>query len=316
MKLKALITQYVAFRKSLGARFESREGRLNGFCRWMGEEIDVTDIQPERVNAFLNGTGPVNRSWQERHGLLNGLYRYAISRGLVVTSPLPTTKPKLPERFVPYIYSRTELRTLFNSTTAACPKGHCKLEPHTLRAILLLLYGAGLRVSEALALTLDDVDLTGALLMVRDTKFHKTRMVPLGAELNQEMARYAVRRTEVGHNQSGTAPFFVLRRGGPVQRPLVEMRFKDLREYANVKRVDGARYQPRLHDLRHSFAVHRLVSWYQQGADVQKLLPQLSTYLGHLRISDTQPYLTMIPELLHEASARFERYAWKERDHE
>jgi len=316
MKLKALIAQYVAFRKFLGSCFKSREGRLNAFGRWMGEEINVTDIQPERVNAFLAGTSPVNRSWQERYGLLNGLYRYAISRGLVVTSPLPTTKPKLPERFIPYIYSRTELRTLFNSTTAACPKGPCKLEPHTLRAILLLLYGAGLRVSEALALTLDDVDLTGALLMVRDTKFHKTRMVPLGTELNQEMARYAVKRTEAGHNQSGTAPFFVLRRGGPVQRPLVEARFKDLREYANVKRVDGARYQPRLHDLRHSFAVHRLVSWYQQGADVQKLLPQLSTYLGHLRTSDTQPYLTMIPELLHEASARFERYALKEGGHD
>ena len=316
MKLKALIAQYVAFRKSLGARFENREGRLNAFCRWMGEEINVTDVQLERVNAFLAGTGPTSRSWQERYGLLNGLYRYAISRGLVVTSPLPTTKPKLPERFVPYIYSRTELRRLFNSTTAACPKGHCKLEPHTLRAILLLLYGAGLRVSEALALTLDDVDLASALLMVRDTKFHKTRMVPLGAELNQEMARYAVKRTEAGHSQSGTASFFVLRRGGPIQRPLVEWRFKGLREYANVKRVDGARYQPRLHDLRHSFAVHRLVSWYQQGADVQKLLPQLSTYLGHLRISDTQPYLTMIPELLHEASARFERYAWKEGGHD
>ena len=107
-----------------------------------------------------------------------------------------------------------------------------------------------------------------------------------------------------------------MRRGGQVQRPLVEWRFKGLREYADVKRVDGARYQPRLHDLRHSFAVHRLVSWYQQGADVQKLLPQLSTYLGHLRISDTQHYLTMTPQLLHEASIRFERYAWKERDHE
>jgi len=316
MKLKALIAQYVAFRKSLGARFESREGRLKAFCRWMGDEIDVTDVQPERVNTFLVGPGSASRSWQERYGVLNGLYRYAISRGLVVTSPLPTIRPKLPERFVPYIYSRTELRRLFHSTTAACPKGHCKLEPHTLRAILLLLYGAGLRISEALSLTLDDVDLAGALLLVRDTKFHKTRMVPLGTELNQEMARYAVKRTEAGHNQSGTAPFFVLRRGGPVQRPLVEARFKDLREYANVKRVDGARYQPRLHDLRHSFAVHRLVSWYQQGADVQKLLPQLSTYLGHLRTSDTQPYLTMIPELLHEASARFERYALKEGGHD
>jgi site-specific recombinase XerD len=316
MKLKALIAQYVAFRKSLGARFEHTEGRLNAFCRCMGEEIKVTDVQAEQVHAFVAGTGPVTRSWQERYGLLNGLYRYAISRGLVVTSPLPTTMPKLPEPFIPYIYSRSELRRLFNSTTAACPKGHCKLEPHTLRTILLLLYGAGLRVSEALALTMGDIELAGALITVRDTKFHKTRMVPLGPELNQEMAQYAARRTEAGHNQSGTAPFFVLRGGGQVQRPLVEWRFKGLREYVDVKRVDGARCQPRLHDLRHSFAVHRLVSWYQQGADVQKLLPQLSTYLGHLHISDTQPYLTMTPELLHEASARFERYALKEESHD
>lgn len=96
MKLKALIAQYVAFRKSLGACFENREGRLNAFCRWMGEKINVTDVQPERVNAFLAGTGSASRSWQERYGVLNGLYRYAISRGLVVSSPLPTTKPSCP----------------------------------------------------------------------------------------------------------------------------------------------------------------------------------------------------------------------------
>jgi site-specific recombinase XerD len=76
-----------------------------------------------------------------------------------------------------------------------------------------------------------------------------------------------------------------------------------------VHRNDGARYQPRLHDLRHSFAVHRLVSWYRQGADVQRLLPQLSTYLGHVHVASTQHYLTMTPELLQEASLRFELYA-------
>ena len=81
---------------------------------------------------------------------------------------------------------------------------------------------------------------------------------------------------------------------------------------AGVVRHDGARYQPRLHDLRHAAAVHRLVSWYRAGADVQKLLPQLATYLGHVHIAATQRYLTMTPELLSEASRRFERYAMEE----
>ncbi len=97
---------------------------------------------------------------------------------------------------------------------------------------------------------------------------------------------------------------------------IVEQAFTRLRRYAGVGRADGARYQPRLHDMRHSFAVHRLTSWYRQGADVQKLLPQLATYLGHVSIAATQVYLTMTPELLHAASVRFEQYAFKEVHHD
>ena len=85
---------------------------------------------------------------------------------------------------------------------------------------------------------------------------------------------------------------------------------------AGIKRNDGGRFQPRLHDLRHTFAVHRLTSWYRQGADVQKLLPQLATYLGHVRLRDTQVYLKMTPELLQAASQRFECYAGKEGGHD
>ena len=88
--------------------------------------------------------------------------------------------------------------------------------------------------------------------------------------------------------------------------------FQRLREYAGIRRSDGERSQPRLHDLRHTFAVHRLTSWYRQGADVQKLLPYLSTYLGHASLRGTQVYLSMTPELLHEAAARFDHYVWKE----
>src|SRR5271157_2946885 len=125
-----------------------------------------------------------------------------------------------------------------------------KLQAHTLRAILLLLYGAGLRVSESVALTLEDIDLPSAVITIRDTKFNKTRLVPLGLELNRVMAQYAASRTKAGHAQTGSAPFFVLRRGGPISVQLVEQRFKYLSEHAGISRTDGARYQPRLHDLR------------------------------------------------------------------
>ena len=99
---------------------------------------------------------------------------------------------------------------------------------------------------------------------------------------------------------------FVTRTGTAVTRGMAERAFVRLRAIAGIAREDGARYQPRLHDLRHSMAVHRLVAWYREGADVQRLLPQLATYLGHVDIAATQRHLTMTPELLREASRRFQ----------
>ncbi len=161
-------------------------------------------------------------------------------------------------------------------------------------------------------MTLGDIDLAGALITVHHTKFDKTRLVPLGPELTQVMMHYLTQRNAAGHAQHRGASFFVLRSGIGVSIQLVEQTFRRLCEYTGIRRTDGARYPPRLHDLRHCFAVHRLTSWYRQGADVQTLLPQLSTYLGHGNIAATQIYLTMTPALLQEASRRFERYAFKE----
>ena len=314
MKLKDLISQYVAFRKSMGGDFDSAASLLNTFCNRMGVGIDLADIRTERVEEFLAGTG-LNSYWRRKYDTLRGFYRYAISRGFVRQAPLPVTVPKLPQRFVPYIYNADELQRLINPT-APDRIGFRKLEPHTLRAILLLLYGAGLRIREAVALTIDDVDLQDAVITIRDTKFHKTRLVPIGLRLNQAMAQYAAQRKAAGHSQNGDAPFFVLRRGKPLSVQIVQKAFARLRRSAAVGRADGARYQPRLHDMRHSHAVHRLTSWYEQGADVQKLLPYLSTYLGHVNIAATQVYLTMTPELLRAASLRFERYALRESHHD
>jgi len=315
MKLKQLIAQYVAFRKSMGNDFEKEERLFKTFCRALGDEIEVDDVTADRVKTFLDGAGPITRYWHRKHTILNGFYRYALSRGHVSVSPLPMVTPKQPERFVPYIYSHEELRRLLDGT-ASYQKRQVLLEPHTFRAALLLLYGAGLRLSEALCLMLEDVNLRDAVIIVRDTKFYKTRLVPLGPELNQAMSDYARRRRRDGHSQDGSAPFFVTRAGAQVPIYLIQRAFRRLCARSDVRRHHGGRFQPRLHDLRHSFAVNRLTTWYREGKNVQRLLPHLSTYLGHTDIASTQLYLTMTPELLQEASVRFERYAFKEVNHD
>jgi site-specific recombinase XerD len=177
------------------------------------------------------------------------------------------------------------------------------------------MYGAGLRRGEVLSLSIADVDLANSLLTVRNAKFFKSRLVPISHDLTKVLHEYACWR-RIAHPSVGVeSPFFVGRRGDAIHRCTLENAFKRLREHAGVRRSDGGRYQPRLHDIRHSFAAHRLTEWYRQGADVQRLVYHLSVYLGHAHLADTQVYLTMTPELLQHASRRFERYAREEDGH-
>lgn len=267
----------------------------------------MADVAAGAVLAFIAGKGPVTRFWHRKREVLVGFYRFAIARGYCVVAPLPTNVPKPPQRFVPYIYSHEELRRLLDATSW-CEHPLGKVQAYTYRVLLLLLYGAGLRISEALALTLNDVSLSIGLVQIRESKFYKTRLVPLGPDLVNVLSAYICQRSKT-HSTQPDRPFFVCRNGSAIKRRTADGIFHQLRLRASVQRFDGGRFQPRLHDLRHSFAVHRLISWYRQGADVQRLLPQLATYLGHIHIGATQRYLTMTPELLREAGKRFERYS-------
>ena len=183
-----------------------------------------------------------------------------------------------------------------------------QLEPPTFRALLLLLYGAGLRLGEALRLTHADVDLPNHLLTVRQAKYFKSRLVPLDPTLAQAMAAHAARSVTAALARADGRPCFANRDGTPLRQEAVRTRFQSVRAAAGIPRLDGVRRQPCLHD-RHAFAQHRLTSWYRQGLDVQRLLPILSTYKGHVSLVSTQVYLSMTPELLGAASSRFECYA-------
>jgi site-specific recombinase XerD len=307
MNLQLLIEQYITHRRSLGESQGSNGRALRAFGRAIGAGADIADVRGEQVDAFLVGTGPITLNWHIKHGTLRAFYHYAVSRGYVATAPLPAVIPKRPPPFAPYIFSREDLRRLFQAADSD-PHRHACLEPVTMRTTLLLLYGAGLRVREAVDLNHADVDLDGSLLTVHESKFGKTRLVPFGPQLGSSLARYATRVRP----SAAEAPFFTTRAGARVKTDTLRHNYRLLCERAGVRREDGARYQPRLHDLRHTFAVHRLTSWYRQGADVQRLLPHLSVYLGHVHIRTTQVYLSMTPELLQEANLRFERYAGKE----
>ncbi len=151
------------------------------------------------------------------------------------------------------------------------------------------------------------IDLESDLIVVKDTKFFKTRIVPMDPRLTSALSQYLSRKSEL--RKSNQSEVFSTKLGNPVSVNLVDRYFSSLCQQEGIKRTDELNYyQPHVHDLRHTFAVSRIVFWYQTGANVQRLLPHLSTYLGHRHLVHTQRYLTVTPEVLRQACGRFEKY--------
>ena len=313
MRLGILITQYITYRKSLGEKFLTNERYLKAFCKAIGTDIEINKISKDTVSLFLYGDGETNitSGWFVKHTALLGFYQYAHTRGYAEKIPLPNTLPKHPQPFVPYIYSKEELRQLLEA--ALCyQKNKSFVQPHMIRVILILLYSTGLRIHEALSLKLGDVSLEQNLITVRNSKFYKSRLVPIGNQLEHILAEYLSWRTECKLSSGLESPLFVGKNNLPLNIDTMEEIFQRIRKKAGIIGHGGSTKLPRLHDLRHTFAVHHLISWYQEKKDVQKLLPILSTYMGHSHLAHTTVYLSMTTDLLREAGIKFEEYAMGE----
>ncbi len=312
MILSQAVEQYILHKRSLGMGFRGEAVRLRAFVNAIGD-CEMHLIQPAPVLRFLEGNGPLTTFWFSKYHTLKAFYRYALARGYCANCPLPLSVPQKPEAFQPYIYTNQDIERLIDAADSR-HRYRWLLEPHTVRTLLLLLYGTGLRISEALRLTLADFDTGTGVLTVRETKFFKSRFVPVGDDLKGVLCSY-IERQWPQRSRSEVTPLLGTVKGAPIMRQTAELVFKRLREQAGVSRSNVATFQPRLHDFRHTFAVVRLVTWYREGKNVQRLLPHLSIYLGHGRLRDTQRYLSMTTELLQQASLCFERYARPEVPH-
>lgn len=307
MNLIPAIEAYVSTRRALGADFTAAAKILRSFSRALGD-MPLEAISGKKCEDFCWGLHRRRFAW-EKQSTLNAFFRYVVGRGHLAVSPLLDPPRRIPSSFRPYIYSYEELKRILDATAMVCSTKRWRMQPQTLRTLLLLLYGAGLRVGEALSLRCCDVNLTERVLSIWDTKFFKSRLVPIGGQLSRVLAEYFTMRQTLPLLEEELSRFFVFRTGKPLSYASVRAAFAHLREHAGVRRPPGDNWQPRIHDLRATFAVHRLTAWYRENANVQARLPLLATYLGHSSIAGTMCYLSMTPALLREASIRFERYA-------
>jgi len=253
MTLREAIEQYIIWRQAHGAKLTTGANLLRQFLGYADGDAACDAVTTAQVLLFLAGAGPLTRHRENKYYALAGFWRHAISRGHATRSPLPDNEPRSPVRAPPYIYSRDELRRLFDPAAVEISRrGAIQLDAVTFRTLLLLLYGAGLRFGEATRLTLADVDLAEAFLTIRATKFYKSRLVPVGPQLATVLDGYIQLRRRAGVAQGETAFLLANQDGSPLASSTVQAAFDALRRVTGVHGTAGGRQIPRLHDLRHN----------------------------------------------------------------
>jgi integrase/recombinase XerD len=302
--LAPFLKDLVELRQSLGYRDKGIVSHLAHFDRFLitrgGRPRWLTR---KHVQEWASSGGPLKPSSRaKRLHSMRVLGRFIAQTHPKSYIPGPAWGPRQASRFRPHIYTSEELGLLLNEAAKLPPVG--SLKPKTYVTLLSLLYASGLRISEALALTLADVDLEENVLLIRESKFHKSRMVPLHLTTGQGLRAYKRDRAACGHSLDSDAPFFVNQCKRALDYPMACATFLTIARRVGIRKPPGVP-GPRLHDLRHSFATSRLLAWYKDGGDVQARLPLLAAYLGHVSMVSTQIYLEITAELLQEAARRF-----------
>jgi integrase/recombinase XerD len=255
-------------------------------------DVPLRSITRRQIEAFLNGPRTGNSGWHHKYEMLGRFFRFWVSRGKLKRLPMPRAIPKQPVTFVSYIYSQAELRRLLDAALVRKRRCRCVIAPETLRTFLLFLYATGVLVGEAVALLCSDIDFSKDTITVRSSYPYRTRVIPIGPAVHKLLSQYLRSRVRQQHR----APtLFVDNNGKALSRPTLVGCFQRIRKTARVARHGDEVYQPRMHDLRHTFAVHRLTSWYEEGENVLVLLPALAAYLGHVGMGAMERYLSLTP---------------------
>jgi integrase len=297
--LRAAVADYLTLRRSLGFKLERAGKLLDQFVTYC-EDVGAETVTIELALSWANLPERGDRAWTaQRLSVVRQFAKHLALFDERAEIPPVGLAPDRSHRATPYLYSEEEVLAL----KAAAEAFPSPLRRVTLATIVGLLYATGMRVGEALRLDRDDVDFDNGVVMVRNSKFGKSRELPLHESTTEALRSYARRRDELCAPRSQA--FFV----SPVGTRLLYCNFHlaflaMVRDAGLEPRSPGCR--PRPHDLRHSFAVATLVNWYREGVDVEPRLAQLSTYLGHTHPGNTYWYLSAAPELLALAAQRLE----------
>ena len=293
------LLQFLQFQRAAGYRYREEAAALARLDRFLAGHLPATDpvITDELIRTFLARRGAESETTRaHRLSLLRQFCRFLALRDPRTAIPPPRCLGIHRRPFVARVLSREEGRRFLAACAAYPGRPGFPLRGIVHGTALILLYLTGLRAGEVVRLTVGDVDVPGALLRIRGTKFGKDRLVPLAADLAARLGQCADAVARVLGPRPPDAPFFPGSTGRSCPIEGLRYTFRRVLAIAGLPRQRGDR-GPRLHDLRHSFATLRLLLWCEQGADVGTHLPRLATYLGHVGLTSSQRYLQLTTEL-------------------
>ena len=303
------LTEYLATRRALGTKLGWSESSLRQFVDFVevdGTEFVTTDLA---MRWAIQSVGVQRATHARRLGIVRGFAAWLQATDTRTQVPPHGLIRARRRRPVPYIYSEREIADLM--AAAGRVRSASGLRRATFTTLLGLLAATGLRPGEALALELGDVDIVGGVLTVHESKFDKSRFVPLDESVRAALAAYAKFRDTVRPSRD-TPAFLVTERGSRLHPCATRRTFARLCQAVGLRprrRDRRSGWGPRLQDIRHTFATRRLIEWYRASLDVDRLMPRLATYLGHVRMAETYWYIQAVPELLRLATERLEAAA-------
>lgn len=292
MKLSIAVDQYVARKRIDGYSFGNGESRLVRFCKSSGD-LDISDLDSNHVVAYLDGSDVATVTWRQKYFLLLRFFEFLYQRKAIPLIRMPPLRPAVRQTFVPYIYTRQEIDCLLAATSLCQRSPHCTIHAETFHALLLTLYATGVRLGEAVGLRSKDVSFKTGMLNIGSSESKRGRVIPLNRQLLEQLRRYVDWKAQEGIDGEY---LFTNEKGGQVSISTVRGNFHRLCRLSKVNRRCGFPARPRLHDMRQTFAVHRITSWIHDGTDLNRMLPALAAYMGQVGLGSTESYLLLAPE--------------------
>ena len=286
MLLSEAVEAYISRKQLMGRKYDNCGKEMRAFAR-LYPTLQLSDLRAHHVANFLNYRPLCRGTWISRYKRLRTFFSYWISRRQLASLPMPAPRRLGPRSFTPYVFTPIQMRNMLARAPEIQSRKLSEITPEMFQTLIVFLYARGCWISEALALNWSDIDFDDDTIAI-NARVGASREITIGTDLKRILLRH--------RKLSDTDFVFATIRRRRISYQRAAIHFRRVRKLVGIRRMDNFRYEPGFNDLRHTFAVERIVDWYRKKADIELMLPRLAHYMGLFTCTIAERYLPLAPE--------------------